>query len=34
MSYPNRNIEDFVSMSDLDCADLAQVVSVEKNFSV
>jgi hypothetical protein len=33
MGYPSRNIEDFVAESDLNCADLVQDVSVEKNFS-
>ena len=32
MGYPRRNMEDFVAVSDLNCADLAQQVSVEKNF--
>jgi hypothetical protein len=27
-------MEDFVAMSDLNCADLSQEVSVEKNFSM
>ena len=34
MGYPRRNMEDFVAMSDLNCADLSQEVSVEKNFSM
>jgi hypothetical protein len=34
MGYPSRNIEDFVAESDLNCADLAIVVSGEKNFSM
>jgi hypothetical protein len=34
MDHPSRNMEDFVSESDLKCADLAQEVSVEKNFSM
>ena len=34
MGYPSRNMEDFVAESDLNCADLAQEVSVEKNFSM
>jgi hypothetical protein len=34
MSHPSRNVEDFVAVSDLNCADLAQEVSVEKNFSM
>ena len=29
---PNKNIEDFVAESNLNCAELAQEVSVEKNF--
>ena len=29
-----RNMEDFVAESDLNCADLAQKISVEKNFSI
>ena len=29
MGYPSRNMEDFVTESDLNCADLAQEVSVE-----
>ena len=32
MGYSSRNMEDFVAESDLNCADLAQEVSVEKNF--
>ena len=32
--YPSRNMEDFATESDLNCEDLAQVVSVEKNFSM
>jgi hypothetical protein len=28
MGYPSRNMEDFVTESDLKCADLAQEVSV------
>jgi hypothetical protein len=31
MGYPRRNMEDFVAVSDWNCADLAQDVSVEKN---
>ena len=31
---PSRNIKDFVTESNLNCADLAQEVSVEKNFSM
>jgi hypothetical protein len=34
MGYPRRIAEDFVAVSDLNCADLAQEVSVEKNFSM
>ena len=34
MGHPGRNMEDFVAESDLNCADLAQEVSVEKNFSM
>ena len=33
MGYPSRNMEDFVTESDLNCVDQAQEVSVE-NFSV
>ena len=33
MGYPKRNTEDFVAVSDLNCADLAQEVSMEKNSS-
>jgi hypothetical protein len=33
MGYPSNNMEDFVTESDLNCADLAQEVSVE-NFHV
>ena len=33
MGYPSRNMEDFVTESDLNCADLAQEVSVE-NFNM
>jgi hypothetical protein len=32
--YPSRNMEDFVAEYDLNCVDLAQEVSVEKNFSM
>jgi hypothetical protein len=32
MGYPSRNMEDFVAEYDLNCTDLAQGVSVEKNF--
>jgi hypothetical protein len=34
MRYSSRNMDDFVAVSDLDCADLAQEVSIEKNFSM
>ena len=34
MGYPNQNMEDFVAESDLNCADMVQEVSVEKNFSM
>jgi hypothetical protein len=34
MSCPSRNVADFVAEGDLNCADLAQEVSVEKNFSM
>ena len=34
MGYPSRNMEDFVAEYDLNCVDLAQEVSVEKNFSM
>jgi hypothetical protein len=34
MGYSNRNMEDFVAESGLNTTDLAQEVSVEKNFSV
>jgi hypothetical protein len=33
VGYPSRNTEDFVTESDLNCADLAQEVSGE-NFSL
>ena len=33
MGHPSRNMEDFVAESDLNCADLAQEVSVE-NFNM
>jgi len=29
MGYTSKNVEDFVTVSDLNCSDLAQVVSVE-----
>jgi hypothetical protein len=31
VSYPSRNMEDFVAASNFNCADLAQEVSVKKN---
>jgi hypothetical protein len=34
MGYSRRNMEDFAAVSDLNFADLAQEVSVEKNFSI
>jgi hypothetical protein len=34
MGYSSRNMEDFVAESDLNCAELAQKVSVKKNFSM
>jgi hypothetical protein len=34
MSYSSRNMEDIVTESDLNCADLTQEVLVEKNFSM
>ena len=34
MSYSNRNMEDFVAGSNLNCVDLAQEISKEKNFSM
>jgi hypothetical protein len=34
IDYPSRNMEDFVVECDLSCADQAQQVSVEKNFSM
>jgi hypothetical protein len=34
MSHVSRNMEDFVAVSDLNCADLTQEVSMEKNFSM
>lgn len=33
MGYPSRNKEDFVAGSDLNYADLAQEIPMEKNFS-
>jgi hypothetical protein len=32
MGHPSRNMEDFVAGSDLNCIDLAQEISKEKNF--
>ena len=32
MGHPSRNMEDFVAGSDLNCVDLAQEISKEKNF--
>jgi hypothetical protein len=34
IGHPCNNMEDFVAESDLNCADLAQLVSVEKNFNM
>jgi hypothetical protein len=34
MGYPSKDMEDFVAESDLNCADLDQVVSAEKNFTM
>ena len=34
MGHPSRNIEDFVAGSNLNCVDLAQEVSVNKNFKM
>jgi hypothetical protein len=34
MSHINRCMEDFVAVSDFNCADLAQDISVEENFIV
>lgn len=34
MSHPSRNMEGFVVVSYFNCADLAQEVSVENNFSM
>jgi hypothetical protein len=34
MSHLSRNMEDFVGVSDLNCADLAQEASEEKNFNM
>ena len=32
MGHPSRNMEDFVAGSNLNCVDLAQEISKEKNF--
>ena len=34
MGHPSRNIEDLAAGSNLNCVDLAQEISKEKNFSV
>ena len=34
VGYTSRNMEDVVTEGDLNCADLAQEVSEEKNFSL
>jgi hypothetical protein len=34
MCHPSRNMEDFVTGSDLNCVDLDQEVSEEKNFNM
>ena len=34
MGHPSRNMEDFVAGSNLNCVDLAQEISKEKNFSM
>ena len=34
MAHPSKNMEDFVADYDLNCADLTQEVSEEKNFSM
>ena len=34
MGHPSRNMEDFVAGSNLNCVDLAQEISKEKNFRV
>jgi hypothetical protein len=34
MSHTSGNMEEFVAVSDLNCADLYQEVSEEKNFSM
>jgi hypothetical protein len=31
MGYPSKTMADFVTESDLNCADLAQEISVKKN---
>ena len=34
MGHPSRNMEDFVAGNNLNCVDLAQEISKEKNFSM
>jgi hypothetical protein len=34
MDHPSRNMEDLVAGSHLNCVDLAQEISKEKNFSI
>ena len=34
MGHPSRNMEDFVAGYNLNCVDLAQEISKEKNFSI
>ena len=34
MDHPSRNMEDIVAEDDLNCIDLAQEVSVERNVSM
>ena len=34
MGHPSRNMEDFVAGYNLNCVDLAQEISKEKNFSM
>jgi hypothetical protein len=34
MGHPKRNMEGFVAESDLNCVNLSQSVSVEKNFNM
>jgi hypothetical protein len=34
IGHPSRNMEDFVAVSNLNCVDLAQRISKEKNFSM